>query len=158
MAERKSSLTEGAVAKGLFLFALPLLGSSLIQQLYNTVDLIFVGNFLGKSAAAAIGSTTLIVNCIIGFFNGMGMGVGVLTAQFYGAGKKDRIKETVHTAAGLTLLLSLIITAVGWILCPYLLSLLKIPVDIRVPAATYLRIYLLSILSIVAYNMSAQVS
>lgn len=157
MAERKSSLTEGAVAKGLFLFALPLLGSSLIQQLYNTVDLIFVGNFLGKSAAAAIGSTTLIVNCIIGFFNGMGMGVGVLTAQFYGAGKKDRIKETVHTAAGLTLLLSLIITAVGWILCPYLLSLLKITVDIRVPAATYLRIYLLSILSIVAYNMSAGV-
>ena len=67
MTKRKGSLTEGSVAKGLFLFALPLLGSSLIQQLYNTVDLMFVGNFLGKSAAAAIGSTTLIINCIIGF-------------------------------------------------------------------------------------------
>ena len=85
MAEKRSSLTEGPIAKGLFRFALPLLGSSLIQQLYNTVDLIFVGNFLGKSASAAIGSTSLVVSCIIGFFNGLGMGVGVLTAQFYGA-------------------------------------------------------------------------
>lgn len=157
MAEKRSSLTEGPIAKGLFRFALPLLGSSLIQQLYNTVDLIFVGNFLGKSASAAIGSTSLVVSCIIGFFNGLGMGVGVLTAQFYGAKKNKKIKGTVHTAAGLTLLLSLIITVAGWVLCPYILKLLKIPADIQVPASTYLRIYMLSLLSIVSYNMSAGV-
>ena len=155
MEKIKSGLTEGSIIKGLFWFALPLLGSSLIQQLYNTVDLIFVGNFLGKSASAAVGSTSLVVTCIIGFFNGLGMGVGVLTAQFYGAGKKDRIKNTVHTAAGLTLILSVGITAIGLLLCPVILDLLQVPSDIRGLASEYLQIYMLGILSIVSYNMSA---
>lgn len=157
MAELRKNLTEGTIVKGLFLFALPLLGSSLIQQLYNTVDLIFVGNFVGKSASAAIGSTSLVVTCIIGFFNGLGMGVGVLTAQFYGAQKKEKIKKTVQTAAGLTLVLSVVITAAGLLLCPYILDLLRVPSSIHEIAGTYLQIYLLSVLSIVSYNMSAGV-
>jgi Na+-driven multidrug efflux pump len=62
------SLTQGVVWKNLLFFALPLLGTSLIQQLYNTVDLIFVGNFLGAEETAAVGASTLFVTCLVGFF------------------------------------------------------------------------------------------
>ena len=74
------TLTEGSVWKGILLFALPLLGSSLIQQLYSTVDLIFVGQLLGTKASAAIGASGLIVTCLIGFFNGMAVGTNVFAA------------------------------------------------------------------------------
>lgn len=65
--KRNINLTEGIIWEKLLFFALPLLGSSLIQQLYNTVDLIFVGNYLGKEAAAAVGVSSLIVTCLVGF-------------------------------------------------------------------------------------------
>ena len=79
------TLTEGSIWKGILLFALPLLGSSLIQQLYSTVDLIFVGQLLGTKASAAIGASGMIDNCLIGFFNGMAVGTNVIAARHYGA-------------------------------------------------------------------------
>ena len=85
------TLTEGSIWKGILLFALPLLGSSLIQQLYSTVDLIFVGQLLGTKASAAIGASGLIVTCLIGFFNGMAVGTNVFAARHYGA---KRFNET----------------------------------------------------------------
>ena len=76
------TLTEGSIWKGILLFALPLLGSSLIQQLYSTVDLIFVGQLLGTKASAAIGASGLIVTCLIGFFNGMAVGTNVFNGDW----------------------------------------------------------------------------
>lgn len=152
---RTSDFTEGSVWKGLCVFALPLLLTSMIQQLYNTVDLIFVGNIVGKEASAAVGSTSLLINCVIGFFNGMGAGVGVITAQYFGAKEEKRVKETIHTAAGLSIVLSLAVMVLGLLLSPLFLKWMNVPENIMDLALTYIRIYFLSILSIVSYNISA---
>lgn len=155
MGNKTNDFTEGSILTGLFLFALPLLGTSLIQQLYNTVDLVFVGNIVGKEASAAVGSTSLLINCIIGFFNGMGAGVGVITAQFFGAKEDKNVKQTIHTAAGLTVLLSVVVMLLGIVFAPLFLNWMNVPEDIMNLALTYIRIYFLSILSIVSYNISA---
>ena len=77
-------LTSGPAGRQLLLFALPLLGSSLIQQLYNTVDLFFVGNLLGKDSMAAVGASSLLTSCMVGFFTGLAVGTGVIMAQAQG--------------------------------------------------------------------------
>ena len=81
-------LTSGPIWKQILIFALPLLASSFIQQLYNTVDLLFVGNLVGKEASAAVCSSSLLVACVVGFFTGVSVGAGVVTAQRVGAGDK----------------------------------------------------------------------
>ena len=81
---RTTDLTKGTIWKQLLLFAIPLLLSSLVQQLYNTVDLIFVGNFIDKSASAAIGSSSFLVSCLVGFFGGMSVGSGVVVSMVFG--------------------------------------------------------------------------
>ncbi len=155
MFKKHNDLTRGSIAKGLFLFALPLLGSSLIQQMYNTVDLMFVGNILGKEASAAVGSTSLLTICIIGFFNGMGVGVGVITAHFFGAKDLKNVRDTIHTATGLTAILSVVVIALGWLLCPIFLKWMNIPDHIMDLALTYIRLYFLGVFAIISYNVSA---
>ena len=83
----QNDLTKGSIGKGILVFLLPLLASTLIQQLYNTVDLIFVGKFCGTEATAAVGASSLMITCLIGFFNGMAVGTNVVTSHIYG--KKD---------------------------------------------------------------------
>jgi len=157
MRQKNHDLTQGSILKGLSLFALPLLGSCLIQQMYNTVDLIFVGNLLGKEASAAVGSTSLLTMCIIGFFNGLGVGVGVVTSHFYGAKQTKDVKDTIHTATALTIILSILSIVFGWLLCPLFLRWINIPANIMTLALTYIRIYILGIFSVVSYNVSAGV-
>lgn len=157
MKHTPNDLVEGSISKGLFLFALPLLGSSMIQQLYNTVDLMFVGNILGKEAAAAVGCTSLLTICIIGFFSGLGVGVGVITSQFFGASRFNGVQKTISTGAGLTILLSIATVLFGWFFSPALLRLMNTPEAIMALSVTYIRIYFLGVFSIVSYNMSAGV-
>ena len=90
-------LTKGNIGKKLILFAIPMLLSSLVQQLYNTVDLIYAGNFLGKSASASIGASSLLITCLVGFFGGMSVGSGVVVSQIYGAGEQEKLKKAVQT-------------------------------------------------------------
>ena len=89
--EKKIDLTQGSILTGFFLFAVPLFLSSLFQLMYGTVDLLFVGNFLGKTDAAAVGASSILVTCLIGLFTGISVGTGVVTSQFWGAGKEDRV-------------------------------------------------------------------
>ena len=96
-------LTKGNIGKKLILFAIPMLLSSLVQQLYNTVDLIYAGNFLGKSASASIGASSLLITCLVGFFGGMSVGSGVVVSQIYGAGEQEKLKKAVHNAVALCL-------------------------------------------------------
>ena len=86
----QNDLTKGSIGKGILVFLLPLLASTLIQQLYNTVDLIFVGKFCGTEATAAVGASSLMITCLIGFFNGMAVGTNVVTSHIYG---KKMIKD-----------------------------------------------------------------
>ena len=78
-------MTQGSIWKQLLLFSLPLMAGNLFQQLYNTVDSIVVGNFVGKEALAAVGSVGPIINSLIGFFMGLSTGAGVIISQYYGA-------------------------------------------------------------------------
>lgn len=89
--KKNMDLTQGSILKGFCLFALPLFLGSLFQLLYGTVDLLFVGNFLGKTDAAAVGASSILVTCLVGLFTGISTGTGVVTAQYWGAGKQEKV-------------------------------------------------------------------
>ena len=148
-------LTEGTIWKQILLFALPLLASSFIQQLYNTVDLLFVGNLVGKEASAAVGSSSLLVACVVGFFTGISVGAGVITAQRVGAGDKAGIGEAVHTAVAMGLLGGACLSVIGFFSASTLLGWMNVPEEIMPEAASYLKLYFAGLFSIVTYNMCA---
>ncbi len=152
---KNNSLTEGVIWKKLLFFALPLLGTSFIQQLYNTVDLIYVGNFLGKEAAAAVGASSLFVTCLVGFFSGMSVGSSVVASYVFGTGNKRELKNVVHTAIGLSFICGIIIMIIGLIGAPYFLELINTPDEIMGMAVNYIRVYFMSIISVVTYNMGS---
>ncbi len=149
------SLTEGPVAKSLLWFALPLFGSALIQQLYNTVDLIFVGHLLDNAASVAVGSSSLLVTCLVGFFTGLGVGVSIIAARAFGAKDRLMLFKTVHNAAGLALIGGLLLTVIGLLFSPVFLRWLNTPEEVMEPALVYLRIYFFDIIAIIFYNISA---
>lgn len=155
MKTRGMDLTRGTIWKQLFLFALPLLGTSLIQQLYNTVDLLFVGNFVGKEASASIGSSSLIVNCLVGFFTGMSVGTSVAVAKAIGAKDYERLSKHIHTAIAFSFVGGLILTIVGLIGAPYFLTWVGVPEEIMPMSLSYMQIYFLSMISVVTYNLGS---
>lgn len=148
-------LTEGIIWKQLLLFALPLLGSSFIQQLYNTVDLLFAGNMIGKEATAAVGASSLVITCIVGFFTGLSVGTGVIVSQAIGAGENRKVDRAVHTAMALSIVGGGILSAVGIALARTVLICMNTPSAILDSATAYVRIYLLSMIPLVTYNMNA---
>lgn len=148
-------MTSGPIGRQLACFALPLLAGSLVQQLYNAVDLVFVGRFIGKEAAAAVGSSGMMVTCIVGFFTGLSVGVGVVAGKAAGAGDAPRLRRIIHTAAGLTLAASVLLTAAGWAAAPSILRLMNTPPGLMNGALAYIRLYLLSLPSIVSFNVGA---
>ena len=95
--QKEVLMTEGPIWRCLLLFALPLMAGNLFQQLYNTVDSIVVGNFVGKEALAAVGSTDSVINTFIGFFSGMSTGAGVIISQYYGGKKEEKVSIAVQT-------------------------------------------------------------
>ena len=147
------NLTEGSIWKSLLLFTLPLLASSLIQQLYNTVDLIYVGRYVGKAASSAIGASSLLVTCLVGFFGGLSVGSGIVIAQIFGAGRIDRLKKAIHTAFALSLVGGVILMAAGYVLAPTFLALIRTPQELQKSAVGYLQIYFFSLLSVVTYSL-----
>ena len=153
MKNNSHTLTKGSVRKGILLFALPLLGSSLIQQLYSTVDLIFVGQLLGTKASAAIGASGLIVTCMIGFFNGMAVGTNVFAARHYGARRFEQLKKLIQTIFWTGIIGGFFLTVIGLVLSPVFLTWMGTPESIFPLAVRYLRIYMASMISVVSYNL-----
>ncbi len=152
---QRRDLTTGPAGKQIFLFALPLLGASLIQQLYNTVDLLFVGNILGTEATAAVGASSLLTSCIVGFFTGLSIGTGVVISLAEGQGRREKIRKTVHTAMGISLIGGIVLTAAGLLLSRRILLWMNTPEEILEQALAYIRIYLLSMLPLFLYNMNS---
>lgn len=153
MKNNSHTLTKGSVGKGILLFALPLLGSSLIQQLYSTVDLIFVGQLLGTKASAAIGASGLIVTCMIGFFNGMAVGTNVFAARHYGARRFEQLKKLIQTIFWTGIIGGFFLTVIGLVLSPVFLTWMGTPESIFPLSVRYLRIYMASMISVVSYNL-----
>lgn len=157
MKEKKAehSLTEGSIVKGFILFALPLFLGSLFQQLYGTVDLIFVGNYMGKTEAAAVGASSILVTCLIGLFTGISVGAGVITAQCWGAKEEAKVRTSMENAIFLAITGGILLMAVGQLLADWALRALQTPESILAEALVYIRIYLLAIMSMIIYNMCA---
>ena len=149
------NMTEGNIWMHLILFALPLLIGNLFQQLYNTVDSIVVGNFVSKTALAAVGSTDNIINTIIGFFSGLATGAGVVISHSFGSGDKKALHRAVHTTITLTFVLSIFFTIAGLLLAPLFLKLMATPEDVLPEASAYLRIYFAGVSGLMIYNMGS---
>ena len=148
-------LTTGSIWKKILLFAIPIFGISLLQLLYNTVDIYFAGNVIGKTASAAIGSSSMLITCLVGFFGGMSVGASVRISHAVGARDRQGIQNAVHTAVGLSLVGGVLILLAGEALAPWYLRAIRTPEAIFPEALLYLRIYFYSIFSVLLYNMTA---
>ena len=131
-------LMHGPILKSLLLFMLPILISNLFQQLYNTVDTMIVGNVLGDTALAAIGSCGSIYELLVGFGIGIGNGLAIVAARSYGAQDEDLLKRTVVGSVVIGLIASLVITAAGFFGLHALLQLLDTPAEILEDAYSYI--------------------
>lgn len=147
-------MTEGNIWKQLLWFALPLLVGNLFQQLYNTVDSIVVGNFVGKEALAAVGTNDSLINTLIGFFSGMATGAGVVISQYYGARDDESVHKAVHTTIAMTFLMAVLFTALGILMVDPMLRLMGTPEDVMPQAKSYLTIYFAGVIGLMLYNMS----
>ncbi len=148
-------MTEGSITRHILNFALPLLPGNLFQQLYTTVDAWVVGNFVSNAAYSAVGATGPIVNTLIGFFSGLSAGTGVVISQYYGAGRHDKVQDTVHTAVLMTVILSLVFNVVGVSFIPLMLKFTKMPASVVPEATTYLQIYFCGVNGLMLYNIGA---
>lgn len=146
-------MTNGPIFGPLVLFILPLIGGSIFQQLYNTVDFIFVGNFLDKTAAAAVGASATLINCTIGLFTGIAVGTTVVAARAIGGGDIDRASRTIHTSVTLGMIGGIVLMAIGILFSPGILRILNTPESVMPQAVLYIRIYLISLPMLFFYNM-----
>ena len=147
-------MTTGVVWKQLLLFALPLILGDFLQQFYSAVDSIIVGNFVGKTALAAVTSTETLINSIIGLFSGISLGATIITARYFGAKDDKKVGLSVHTTMTIALIMGVIMTVIGVCFSPALLKILKTPDDVFDEAVRYLTIYFCGMMGLVVYNMS----
>lgn len=154
---QKTTLTEGSVAKGMLLFALPILISNLFQQLYNAADSLIVGNFLGSEALAAVGSSGSLIFLLTGFVNGVSLGAGVVIARYYGAKDRQQMRFAIHTTVALGLAAGAVLTVVGVLLTPQILRWMGTPDNVLVNSIAYFRMYFLGSIAVVMYNVGASI-
>ena len=148
-------MTEGGIFKNLLFFATPLILGNLLQQMYNAVDSIIVGNYVGSNALAAVGAGASLIYLLIAFSLGASVGAGVIVSQYLGAKEKEGIHKAVHTAMTISIILGLILTAGGILFSRKLLVMMNTPAEILDDAACYLRIYSCGLIFNVVYNMAA---
>ena len=148
-------MTEGSIVKQVTLFALPLMLGNIFQMLYNTVDSMVVGNFVGTQALAAVGSTTMIVNMLVFFFNGFSAGAGVVIANDFGAKDMDKLHKSIETTMAATFLLSILFTIGGVAAVKPMLRFMATPEDVFGEATVYLQIYISGISGLLVYNMGS---
>ena len=157
MNEKKNTvlMTEGGIFKNLLFFATPLILGNLLQQMYNAVDSIIVGNYVGSNALAAVGAGASLIYLLIAFSLGASVGAGVIVSQYLGAKDKEGVHKAVHTAMTISIILGLILTAGGILFSRKLLVMMNTPAEILDDAACYLRIYSYGLIFNVVYNMAA---
>jgi putative efflux protein, MATE family len=153
----KVDITEGIIWKQLLLFAMPLLVSNILQQLYNTVDSAIVGKFINDDALAAVGSTGSLTGMLVGLFMGIATGAGVIIAQHYGARNIEKLQDAVHTAMALSVISSVILMVIGVWATPALLRIMGSPENVIDMSIEYLRVYFIGILPGMVYNIGSGV-
>lgn len=153
MEKNNGLMIKGNIWKQLVIFAIPLLIGNLFQQLYNTVDSVVVGNFIGDQALAAVNSSGPIIDMLVSFFTGLSLGSGVLISNYYGGQDRQGVFCSVHTAMALGIVFSLFATIVGIIFTPSILTLVKVDPSVINQSIVYLRIYFLGVSGLIIYNM-----
>lgn len=153
MDDRRNSLTEGNILTKIMLFALPIFLGNVFQQLYNTVDSLIVGNFLGELPLAAVSSSGNLIHMFIGFFQGLSMGAGILIARYYGAKNYDALHKAIHTDVAMGLCTGILLTVLGVVLTPTILNWMGTPEDVLPYSIKYFRFYFLGAIFTVMYNI-----
>ena len=151
-----NGITEGVIWKQLLAFFFPIVLGTFFQQLYNTVDAVIVGNFVGKEALAAVGGATgTLINLLVGFFVGVSSGATVVISQFYGAKRVQETSNAVHTAAALSIAGGIIMTIIGMAASPFALMAMGTPEDIMGFSVTYIEIYFGGVIFSLIYNIGS---
>lgn len=145
-------MTEGAIWKRIVTFAFPLFWGNLFQQLYNTADSVIVGNFLGDAALAAVSSSGSLIFLMVGFFNGIAIGAGVVIARYFGARDIANLQKSIHTTITFGLICGCLLTLAGVFAAPRILIWMGTPSAVLPNSVTYFRIYFSGSLAFVMYN------
>lgn len=146
-------MTEGPIWRKIITFAIPLLLGNLFQQLYNTADSLIVGNFLGSNALAAVSSSGNLIFLLVGFFNGIAVGAGVVIARYYGARQINDVQKAIHTTIAFGLAAGVALTILGTLLTPLILVWMGTPAEVLPESTVYFRIYFSGSLAFVLYNV-----
>ena len=150
-------MTNGPLLGKIVRFAIPLALSGILQLLFNAADIVVVGQFVGPTALAAVGSTSAVINLIVNLFMGFSVGANVLAAQYYGAGKNKDLSETVHTAVLSSLAFGVALIFAGVALSRPMLELMGTPADVLDQAVLYMRIYFVGMPVMMLYNFGAAI-
>ena len=159
MEKKKYSMNmcEGPLFSKIWIFTIPLILSGLLQLLFNAVDMIVAGRYVGKEALAAIGSTSSLINLLTNVFIGLSTAANVLVARFFGSGREDDVQETVHTSIALSFITGVIMTVLGIAVAPKLLVLMGTHESVLPMATLYTRIYFLGMPVLMLYNFGAAI-
>ena len=153
MVKTLEPMTTGSISKRMIAFALPLLLGNLFQQLYNTVDSLIVGNFLGSSALAAVSSSGSLISMLIGFLSGIASGAGVIVSRYFGANDEKDVCRAVHTMVAFGLVAGVLMGVVGVVFSPQILVWMGTPDSVMSESVAYLQIYFFGSLGFVMYNI-----
>ncbi len=152
MQNSKEYMLTGSISKSIIKFAVPLFFGNLFQQLYNTADSLIVGNKLGNTALAAVSSTGMLIFLLVGFFQGIGLGAGVVVSQFYGAKDRKNLRLSIHTYLTVSVVIGIVLTVLATLLAPQILVWMGTPTEVMPDAVEYIRVYFLGSLGLVMYN------
>lgn len=150
---KENAITEGVIWKQLLIFFFPILIGTFFQQLYNTVDTVIVGQYVGKEALAAVGTTGTLINLLVGFFVGLASGATVIISQFYGRGDNKNVSDAVHTSMALAIAGGIVMMVLGIATARPCLELLGVPEDVMDGALTYIIVYYCGIIANMIYNV-----
>lgn len=155
MKENHSTLlTEGSIWKKIIIFAIPVFWGNVFQQLYTIVDSLIVGNFIGNDALAAVSSSGNLIFLMVGFFNGIAMGAGVVISKYFGAKDYKNLQLAIHTDVAFGLVASVILTVLGIIFTPQILTWMGTPESVLPNSILFFRIYFTGITAVVMYNIA----
>ena len=154
---RTMDMANGPLLKNIFIFAIPLIFTNILQMLFNSADTIIVGKFAGDQALAAVGAIGLIVFLITSLFNGLATGTNVIVARYIGTGNKDKIKDSIHTSIALASAGGVLLTFVGLFFSKLFLQMMDTPSDFIDLSATYMRIYFLGVIFLLLYNFGSAI-
>lgn len=147
-------LTEGSIWKKIIMFAIPVFWGNVFQQLYTTVDSLIVGNFIGNDALAAVSSSGNLIFLLVGFFNGIAMGAGVVISKYFGAKDYKKLQLAIHTDIAFGLVASVILTVLGIIFTPQILTWMGTPESVLPNSILFFRIYFVGVTAVVMYNIA----